>query len=187
MFVVTEHNRGALALRQSPECAPQSVALLDRTIGPWVGDLRCDRAARSLEVRALHLPTPEVRTAEVDDHLAEIGVKRCRVPQMDESSGEADEGGLDEVLGEGEVPGQQVGEADGIIGVPKVEVAELSPVRRGKSSHVLGQHLVITDSRRAGTSGRFHGPKGAKTPETPHRARASSYNRYFGGCASPSC
>jgi hypothetical protein len=103
---------------------------------------------------------------------------------MDEPPGEADEGGLDEVFGEREVARQQVGEANGAVGVPEVERAELSPIRRGEPSHVPGQHPGITESRRAGTSGRFHGRENARAS---HKARASSTDRYFGGCASPSC
>ena len=107
-------------------------------------DRRC--ATRAQLVCPLDATAAKVGVGKVHDRLAQVRVERAGVAQVNEPSRQPDERVLNEILRDVPVAGQQVGKANGRIGMTQVQLADPARARDRRCFRVCAQHL-ITDPR----------------------------------------
>lgn len=139
VFVETQHDRGALKMRQTKEeRAKFVVGIRWRRSGHRL-------SGGALEMSPAYLLFPMVTPAEVDHRLAQITGERFGRSAIGEPAHYLDEGLLREVLGQRPVSRHQVGDGDRSGHVKRVEVtvgvsvpaySRLSPLDR-RSIHAI--------------------------------------------------
>jgi hypothetical protein len=105
----------------------------------------------ALKERTLHSLPAEVLPGEVDDDPAEVGPEGFGVPQVLPPGERADERILDQVLGQGAIPDQEVRQSARVEGVPFVELGHLSRADLGHrcphGHRTSSRDLLITEKR----------------------------------------
>jgi hypothetical protein len=129
---VAEDDRGSLPDRQRHQGSTEAFSV--RQV------IRIDgrRLGLPFQVPAFDAAAAVVGPREVDDGLPQIGVEPPGIAEVQQSSGDPDERVLDEVLGEGTIPGQEIGKTEGLVRVTGVEIREqaaLDPDRLHVGTH----------------------------------------------------
>src|SRR5947209_5578759 len=168
VLVEAEHDRRPLPRREPLERRPEIVprVQVDRT------GLRTNGRPLPRQIGPLHPLPAELGVRQVHHGAPEVRGEGGRVAEMDQPAGQPDEGVLNHVLGQGTVAGQQVRQANGIVRVANVQLAQAAALDLLSVLHLRLHHGDVH-----GTKDALAPPGGSDEASSPATVMSTSIER----------